>query len=85
MDNPFEAPDIALPLGSNGAEPVWLEVGHLNELRETGSFTRFLDGLYTDFGPLASFYWGPRYVVTIGKWEVLEHLTTYQEHSSQFL
>ncbi|XP_053373354.1 cytochrome P450 20A1-like [Mercenaria mercenaria] len=48
-----------------GLDPVSKEDGNLGDIAKAGSLHEFLLDLHKQFGPIASFWWGPRYVVSI--------------------
>ncbi|KAL4227899.1 hypothetical protein ACF0H5_013340 [Mactra antiquata] len=48
-----------------GLDPVTKTDGNLGDLAEQGSLHEFLLYLHKRYGPIASFWWGPQYVVSI--------------------
>ncbi|XP_060554899.1 cytochrome P450 20A1-like [Ruditapes philippinarum] len=48
-----------------GLDPVSKEDGNLGDIAKAGSLHEFLMDLHKQFGSIASFWWGPTYVVSI--------------------
>uniref|UniRef100_A0A914WGH3 Cytochrome P450 n=1 Tax=Plectus sambesii TaxID=2011161 RepID=A0A914WGH3_9BILA len=53
--------------------------GNLDVIQKHQSFRAFHLNLHLTFGPLASFYWGPRYVISVGSIEILKQLQSYED------
>jgi hypothetical protein len=54
--------------------------GNMAEIRKHQSFRAFLRALHFNFGPLASFYWGPRYVISVNNMETLQQLHSFEDN-----
>ncbi|KAL4222448.1 hypothetical protein ACF0H5_018487 [Mactra antiquata] len=61
-----------------GLDPVSKEDGNLGDIGKHGSLHAFLLDLHRQYGPIASFWWGPKYVVSIAS------DTLFKEHHSVF-
>ena len=48
--------------------------GNLGDISKAGSLHEFLMGLHKDFGPIASFWWGKRYTVSIASAELFQEV-----------
>ena len=46
--------------------------GNLGDIAKAGSLHEFLLDLHKQFGPIASFWWGPTYVVSIANAEMFK-------------
>ena len=46
--------------------------GNLGDISKAGSLHEFLLGLHKKFGPIASFWWGPTYTVSISSADLFE-------------
>ena len=46
--------------------------GNFGDIAKAGSLHQFLLGLHKQFGPIASFWWGKIYVVSIASWDLFE-------------
>ncbi|KAI6176807.1 hypothetical protein M3Y97_00838800 [Aphelenchoides bicaudatus] len=57
--------------------------GNLAEIQELGSVEAFFKWLHATYGTLAAFYWGPRYVVSVGSMELANALKQYQSSLKQ--
>lgn len=55
-----------------GLKPVTEETGNLDNIAKDGSLHEFLLNLHKQFGPIASFWWGPHYVVSIASAELFK-------------
>ena len=49
--------------------------GNLGDISKAGSFHVFLVDLHKEFGPIASFWWGRKYTVSIASAELFEEIT----------
>ena len=49
--------------------------GNLGDISKAGSFHEFLVDLHKEFGPIASFWWGRKYTVSIASAELFEEIT----------
>uniref|UniRef100_A0A1I7WR06 Inorganic diphosphatase n=1 Tax=Heterorhabditis bacteriophora TaxID=37862 RepID=A0A1I7WR06_HETBA len=54
--------------------------GHIDEINRFPSFRHFLEYCYHCYGPLNSFYWGPRYVVSVCDSKLLADLKKNKDH-----
>lgn len=61
-----------------GLDPVNKEDGNLGDIAKAGSLHEFLIDLHHQYGPIASFWWGPRYVVSIAS------AALFKEHHNVF-
>ena len=48
--------------------------GNLADISEAGSLHEFLTGLHKQFGPIASFWWGKMYTVSIASADLFEEV-----------
>ena len=48
--------------------------GNLGDISKAGSLHEFLMVLHKDFGPIASFWWGKRYTVSIASAELFQEV-----------
>ncbi|XP_052805884.1 cytochrome P450 20A1-like [Mya arenaria] len=58
-------PSSKSPSTVPGLDPVNKEDGNLGDIARAGSLHEFLMQLHEDYGPVASFWWGPTYTVSI--------------------
>ena len=48
--------------------------GNLTDISKAGSLHEFLTGLHKEFGPIASFWWGKMYTVSIASADLFEEV-----------
>ena len=53
------------PTSVPGLDPSDEATGNLNDIDQAGSFHEFLQELHTNFGPIASFWYKTKYVVSV--------------------
>ena len=58
--------------------PCYFRDGNFGDIAKAGSLHDFLVGLHKQFGPIASFWYGPMYTVSIADAKL------FQEHSHVF-
>uniref|UniRef100_A0A914DU64 Uncharacterized protein n=1 Tax=Acrobeloides nanus TaxID=290746 RepID=A0A914DU64_9BILA len=51
--------------------------GNMGKIRELLDYRKFLDWLNQEFGPIASFYWGARYVIVVSELNLVKELRSY--------
>jgi len=72
--------DPPLPIRLQPGKRVALsERGNIEFILKEGSFERFLDTLHLTFGPLACFWWGQRYVISIRDYQLSSGLRKYRQ------
>ena len=49
-------------------------LGNLADIQKMGSFHDFLIELHSEFGPIASFYYGQKYCISLGSAETLRQV-----------
>ncbi|CAJ0578694.1 unnamed protein product, partial [Mesorhabditis spiculigera] len=74
-----ELPPLSIPPGTPLSEVKQID-GHLEEIQRSGSLRAFLEYSHHLFGPLSSFYWGPRYVVVVSSPNGLRDLRAARKH-----
>ena len=52
----------------------FFSLGNLTDIQKAGSFHEFLVELHAEYGPVASFYYGQKYCVSLGSAEALRHV-----------
>lgn len=57
-----------------GLKPATEEEGNLTDISKAGSLHQFLTGLHKQFGPIASFWWGKMYTVSIASADLFEEV-----------
>ncbi|CAI4227507.1 unnamed protein product [Auanema sp. JU1783] len=84
-------PGLKLSLPAEELPPLTIEpgqtlcnisatAGHLSEIKRFPNFRQFLEYCSLCYGPLSSFYWGPRYVVSVSSPKIVEELAKYKEN-----
>nr|APH81398.1 cytochrome P450 CYP20A1 [Tigriopus kingsejongensis] len=48
------------------------KLGNIPDITQAGSFHEFLLDLHERFGPIASFWYGPQFCVSLGRWKLLK-------------
>lgn len=71
---PGESPRCTVP----GMQPHADQNGNLSDIGKAGSLHEFLMELHKEFGPIASFWWGKTYTVSIASYEL------FKEHQHVF-
>lgn len=71
-------PGSAKPSTIPGLEPTTQEDGNMSDIKMAGSLHEFLMDLHKQFGPIASFWMGPEYIVSISSPEL------FKEHQGVF-
>lgn len=61
-----------------GLDPLDDITGNIDDITSAGSFHEFLVDLHEKFGPIASFWYGPKYCISVGSataFKDIQHLT----------
>ncbi|CAJ0942323.1 unnamed protein product, partial [Mesorhabditis belari] len=74
-----ELPPLSIP-PPQSLSTIHKEKGHLSEISKTESIREFLEFSHQLFGPISSFYWGPRYVVIVSSKKILADLRNAREN-----
>lgn len=64
-------------------DDIAIESGNLDDIRRFDDVAAFFSWLHAFYGPLAAFFYGRRYVVSIGSVEVAQELQQYAHAKSE--
>ncbi|XP_052251216.1 cytochrome P450 20A1-like [Dreissena polymorpha] len=79
-------PSSKSPSTIPGLDPVSKEDGNLGDIAKAGSLHEFLMKLHKDYGPVASFWWGPTYTVSICTEDVFkQHTNVFDKPNELFM
>lgn len=65
-----------------GLEPTDPKDGNLADIKKAGGFELFLDALHQEFGPVASFWYGQEFMVSVGQGSALKPLSGLFDRSA---